>query len=173
MPRKNRQTWNPLQRSNQSADGFRNYLGKGQYTRSSRGAAAGSSKAQLLTLTAPEMTLLVGGMRVLKRQCWPDPRSRCFHYATWKLLTNDYLREPARHEHRRGSPSSTSDAEQFEGHDHEKPASRSGLALPSRPCLRLERSTSRSWLKSTEADDSPRRNSCDDFVAAWGKVMNS
>jgi catalase-peroxidase len=44
------------------ADGFRNYL-KGEYSVS--GEALLVDKAQLLTLTAPEMTVLVGGMRVL------------------------------------------------------------------------------------------------------------
>ena len=45
-----------------TADGFRNYLGQG-HDRRGGGAAGGS--VQLLTLTAPEMTVLVGGMRVL------------------------------------------------------------------------------------------------------------
>jgi catalase-peroxidase len=44
------------------ADGFRNYL-KGQYTVSAEELLV--DRAQLLTLTAPEMTVLVGGMRVL------------------------------------------------------------------------------------------------------------
>ena len=45
-----------------TADGFRNYLGKGL-----EGSAAELllDRAQLLTLTAPEMTVLIGGMRVL------------------------------------------------------------------------------------------------------------
>ncbi len=45
------------------ADGFRNYL-KGKYTVPAEALLI--DKAQLLTLTAPEMTVLVGGMRVLK-----------------------------------------------------------------------------------------------------------
>jgi catalase-peroxidase len=45
-----------------AADGFRNYL-KTKYSRIGRGTAGRS--AQLLTLTAPEMTVLIGGMRVL------------------------------------------------------------------------------------------------------------
>ena len=44
------------------ADGFRNYL-KGKYTVPAEALLI--DKAQLLTLTAPEMTVLVGGMRVL------------------------------------------------------------------------------------------------------------
>ncbi len=45
------------------ADGFRNYL-KGKYTIPAETLLV--DKAQLLTLTAPEMTVLVGGLRVLK-----------------------------------------------------------------------------------------------------------
>ena len=45
------------------ADGFRNYL-KGKYSVSAETLLV--DKAQLLTLTAPEMTVLVGGLRVLK-----------------------------------------------------------------------------------------------------------
>jgi catalase-peroxidase len=45
------------------ADGFRNYL-KGKYTVSAESLLI--DKAQLLTLTAPEMTVLIGGLRVLK-----------------------------------------------------------------------------------------------------------
>ena len=44
------------------ADGFRNYL-KGRYTDPAEALLI--DKAQLLTLTAPEMTVLVGGLRVL------------------------------------------------------------------------------------------------------------
>jgi catalase-peroxidase len=44
------------------ADGFRNYLGKGHEGHSSEMLL---DKAQLLTLTAPEMTVLIGGMRML------------------------------------------------------------------------------------------------------------
>ena len=45
-----------------TADGFRNYLGKGHTLPAE---ALMVDRAQLLTLSAPEMTVLVGGMRVL------------------------------------------------------------------------------------------------------------
>ncbi|MFZ2223052.1 MAG: peroxidase family protein, partial [Candidatus Deferrimicrobium sp.] len=51
------------------ADGFRNYL-KGQYTVSAETLLL--DKAQLLTLTAPEMTVLIGGMRVLNTNFGPS-----------------------------------------------------------------------------------------------------
>ena len=46
-----------------TADGFRNYLGVG-HQRSAEELLV--DRAHMLTLTAPEMTVLVGGMRVLK-----------------------------------------------------------------------------------------------------------
>ncbi len=45
------------------ADGFRNYIRKGH--EGVGGGAAGGSRRNLLTLTAPEMTVLIGGMRAL------------------------------------------------------------------------------------------------------------
>jgi catalase-peroxidase len=68
------------------ADGFRNYLG---------GRAAASSeellvdKAQLLTLTAPEMTALVGGMRVLNTNFDGSPHG--VFTKTPEALTNDFF----------------------------------------------------------------------------------
>jgi catalase-peroxidase len=62
------------------ADGFRNYL-KGRYSVSPEEQLV--DRAQLLTLTAPEMTVLVGGMRVLdtnagqsRTACSPRGRGR-------------------------------------------------------------------------------------------------
>ena len=52
------------------ADGFRNYLKK-QYAVSAEELLV--DKAQLLTLTAPEMTVLIGGLRALERERRPDP----------------------------------------------------------------------------------------------------
>ena len=50
------------------ADGFRNYL-KGRYTVPAEALLI--DKAQLLTLTAPEMTVLIGGLRVLGHERRP------------------------------------------------------------------------------------------------------
>ncbi len=83
---------NPLPCLSRSADGFRNYL-KTNYTVSPEELLV--DKAQLLTLTAPEMTVLVGGMRVLganhgqsKHGVFTDRPG---------TLTNDFLRQPARY----------------------------------------------------------------------------
>jgi catalase-peroxidase len=55
------------------ADGFRNYL-KGRYTLPAEALLV--DKAQLLTLTAPEMTVLLGGLRVLNANSG-KPRMGC------------------------------------------------------------------------------------------------
>ena len=57
-----------------AADGFRNYLAKG-VDRPAEELLL--DRAQLLTLTAPEMTVLVGGMRVLERKCRASPNTGC------------------------------------------------------------------------------------------------
>ncbi len=76
------------------ADGFRNYL-KGKYTVPAEALLV--DKAQLLTLTAPEMTVLVGGMRVLKTN-FGRRAARRLHQATGGA-DQRLLREPARHGH--------------------------------------------------------------------------
>ena len=55
------------------ADGFRNYL-KAKYTVSAEELLV--DRAQLLTLTAPEMTVLVGGLRVLGANVGQSPARR-------------------------------------------------------------------------------------------------
>ena len=78
-----------------AADGFRNYV-KGRY--SVPAEALLIDKAQLLTLTAPEMTVLVGGMRVLG--------ANAGQHETWRLhregrhAEQRLLRQLARHEDR-------------------------------------------------------------------------
>ena len=76
------------------ADGFRNYIRKGH-----EGSAAELlvDKANLLTLTAPEMTVLIGGLRALNANFGQS--------ATWRLhqaarnADQRFLRESSRHEH--------------------------------------------------------------------------
>lgn len=58
-----------------TADGFRNHLRK---RLEESAAELLVDKAQLMTLTAPEMTVLVGGMRAKLRAV----QARCFHQAT-------------------------------------------------------------------------------------------
>src|SRR6201984_2565619 len=68
------------------ADGFRNYL-KGRYTVPAEALLI--DKAQLLTLTAPEMTVLVGGMRVLKINAGGTQHGVFTKRPEW--LTNDFF----------------------------------------------------------------------------------
>src|SRR6478672_4846822 len=68
------------------ADGFRNYL-KGRYTIPAEALLI--DKAQLLTLTAPEMTVLVGGMRVLKTNIGGTQHG--VFTKKPEALTNDYF----------------------------------------------------------------------------------
>ena len=58
-----------------AADGFRNYVGSGQ-ARSAEELLI--DRAQFLTLTAPEMTVLVGGMRAFSAATSGSPRSASF-----------------------------------------------------------------------------------------------
>ncbi len=76
------------------ADGFRNYL-KGKYSVTAEELLV--DRAQLLTLTAPEMTVLVGGMRVLERHVRTVPARRLHRAA--RGAHQRLLREPARHGH--------------------------------------------------------------------------
>ena len=77
------------------ADGFRNYL-KGKYTVPAEALLI--DKAQLLTLTAPEMTVLIGGLRVLNANVG-QIQARRLHQAAGDA-DQRLLREPARHGHR-------------------------------------------------------------------------
>jgi len=70
-------------------------LPQGQYAVSAEALLV--DRAQLLTLTAPEMTVLIGGMRVLKHQLRTDPAWRLYQEAG--SADQRLLREPARHGH--------------------------------------------------------------------------
>ena len=80
-----------------TADGFRNYLGKGGELPAEFRLI---DRANLLTLSAPEMTVLVGGLRVLGANS-VTPSTVCSPTAPGGL-TNDF-RQPARHGHRVGA----------------------------------------------------------------------
>ena len=76
------------------ADGFRNYL-KGPATVPAEHLLV--DKAQLLTLTAPEMTVLVGGLRVLGAN---DGSRSTASSPSGRSADQRLLRQPARHGHR-------------------------------------------------------------------------
>ncbi len=145
------------------ADGFRNYL-KGKYTVSAEEMLV--DKAQLLTLTAPEMTVLVGGLRVLGAN-----HGQSNHGVFTKrpeTLTNDFFInlldmgtewKPA------------ADAEGvYEGSDRAsgKPkwtGTRVDLVFGSNSQLRA--------LAEVYGQSDAKEKFVRDFVAAWTKVMNA
>jgi len=144
------------------ADGFRNYAGKippqlAEHTLVDR--------ASLLTLTAPEMTVLVGGMRVLKTNY--DQSSLGVLTDRPETLTNDFFVNLLD----MGTAwQATSEAEDtFEGRDRgtgelKWTGSRFDLIFGSNSQLRA--------IAEVYASDDARRKFADDFAAAWGKVMN-
>ena len=144
------------------ADGFRNYL-KCQYTVSSEALLI--DKAQLLTLTAPEMTVLLGGMRVLKTNAGatqhgvftkrPESLSNDFFV---NLLDMSTEWKPV-----------SRDADVFEGRDRKTgelkwTGTRVDLVLGSNSELRA--------VSEVYGSSDAEAKFVHDFVAAWNKVMN-
>jgi len=76
------------------ADGFRNHQ-KGRYAGSVEQLLV--DRAQLLTLTAPEMTVLVGGLGVLNTNLGQSEHG--VFTKRPEAATNDFFNEPARHWH--------------------------------------------------------------------------
>jgi catalase-peroxidase len=144
------------------ADGFRNYL-KGKYTVPAEALLI--DKAQLLTLTAPEMTVLVGGMRVLNTNAG-QVRHGVFTKRT-EALTNDFFVNLLDMDTEWKSVSK--DAELFEGRDRKTGAvkwtgTRADLVFGSNSILRA--------LAEVYASADAGKKFVHDFVAAWNKVMN-
>ena len=144
------------------ADGFRNYT-KTQYTVPTEELLV--DKAQLLTLTAPEMTVLVGGMRVLNTN-YDDSKKGVFTSQPEKL-TNDFFVNLLSMD---VSWSATSDTKEvFEGKDRKTnevkwTATRADLIFGSNSELRA--------LAEVYASNDAKEKFVKDFVAAWTKVMN-
>jgi catalase-peroxidase len=144
------------------ADGFRNYL-KRRYSVPAEALLV--DKAQLLTLTAPEMTVLVGGMRALNTNAG-QVRHGVFTRRP-EALTNDFfvnLLDMST----QWTPVSQ-DAEVFEGRDRKTgeqkwTATRVDLVFGSNSQLRA--------LAEVYASSDAQKKFVDDFVAAWNKVMN-
>jgi catalase-peroxidase len=144
------------------ADGFRNYL-KTQYTVSTEELLV--DKAQLLTLTAPEMTVLVGGMRVLNANY--DNSTTGVFTARPGTLTNDFFVNLLDMSTEWNATSETKEI--FEGRDRKTgavrwTASRADLIFGSNSELRA--------LAEVYASEDAKEKFVKDFVAAWVKVMN-
>ena len=144
------------------ADGFRNYQ-KAAFTVSAEEMLV--DKAQLLTLSAPEMTVLVGGLRVLGAN-FGGSQHGVFTKQAGKL-TNDFfvnLTDMGVVWH----PTSEA-AETFNAHDRKTgevkwSSTRVDLVFGSNSQLRA--------LAEVYAQDDNKEKFVRDFVAAWNKVMN-
>ena len=144
------------------ADGFRNYLGKGSRLPSEYLLI---DRANLLTLTAPEMTVLVGGLRVLGAN-WDGSKLGVFT-ATPGSLTNDFFVNLL--DMGTTWQATSGDASTFEGRDAATgevkwTGSRADLVFGSNSELRA--------LAEVYASDDAKEKFVSDFVAAWDKVMN-
>jgi len=145
-----------------AADGFRNYL-KTEYTVSAEALLV--DKAQLLTLTAPEMTVLVGGMRVLNANVGQS-RHGVFTKRPG-TLTNDFFVNLLDMGTEWKAASESGDL--FEGRDRgtgevKWTGTRVDLIFGSNSQLRA--------LAEVYACDDAQEAFVRDFVAAWNKVMN-
>ena len=144
------------------ADGFRNYS-QAQYAAKSETLLI--DKAQLLTLTAPEMTVLIGGMRVLDTNFDHSQHGVFTHKPG--VLTNDFFINLL---DMSITWSATSDAkENFEGRDRSTGAlkwtgTRADLIFGSNSELRA--------LAEVYASEDAKEKFVKDFVSAWVKVMN-
>jgi catalase-peroxidase len=144
------------------ADGFRNYL-KGRYTVPSEALLI--DKAQLLTLTAPEMTVLIGGMRVLNTNA--DKSKNGVFTKKPESLTNDFFVNLL--DMSTEWKATSKDAEVFEGRDRKTgeqkwTGTRVDLVFGSNAQLRA--------LAEVYGSSDAKKKFVHDFVAAWNKVMN-
>ena len=145
-----------------SADGFRNYLGPGHKLPAEHLLI---ERALMLSLSAPEMTVLVGGMRALNA----NARQSSLGVFTRRpeTLTNDFFVNLLDMD-TEWRPTSES-AEAFEGRDrrtgeHRWTGSRVDLVFGSNSELRA--------LAEVYACDDAKEKFVRDFAAAWDKVMN-
>ena len=145
-----------------TADGFRNYLAKGHQLPAEHLLI---DRANLLTLTAPEMTVLVGGLRVLNANV---QQSELGVFTTRpESLTNDFFVNLLDLGTTWQATSETE--ESFEGRDLATgelkwTGSRVDLVFGSNSQLRA--------LAEVYASDDAQQKFVADFVAAWNKVMN-
>jgi len=145
-----------------TADGFRNYL-KTQYVVSAEDLLV--DRAQLLTLTAPEMTVLIGGLRVLNANV--GQAAHGVFTARPETLTNDFFVNLL--DMRTAWKPSVEDSNLFEGRDRKTgelrwTGTRVDLIFGSNSQLRA--------LAEVYACADAQEKFLTDFVAAWNKVMN-
>jgi len=145
-----------------SADGFRNYLRAGEKLPAEQRLL---DRAYLLTLSAPEMTVLVGGLRALNAN---QGHSECGVFTDrTDTLTNDFFVNLL--DMRTEWKASASSENVFEGRERETgelrwTATAVDLVFGSNSQLRA--------LAEVYACDDSKEKFVRDFVAAWDKVMN-
>jgi catalase-peroxidase len=144
------------------ADGFRNYL-KTKYAVSAEELLV--DRAQLLTLTAPEMTVLVGGLRVLNANF--DQSQHGVFTKRSEMLTNDFFVNLL--DMSTTWKATSEDEDVFEGYDRATgklkwTGTRVDLIFGSNSQLRA--------LAEVYACQDSQEKFLHDFVAAWNKVMN-
>ncbi len=144
------------------ADGFRNYLGNGH------GRAAEAllvDRAQLLTLTAPETTVLVGGLRVLNANVGQSERGVFTRRP--EMLTNDFLVNLL--DMNTTWQASSASEHVFEGRDRGTGEPKwTGTAVD----LVFGSNSQLRAIAEVYACDDAQPAFARDFVAAWNKVMN-
>lgn len=144
------------------ADGFRNYM-KADFTVSAEEMLV--DKAQLLTLTVPEMTVIVGGMRVLDTNF--DHSKNGVFTATPGVLTNDFFVNLLDFSTTWKAVSTNDDV--FEGRNRKTGelkwmGTRVDLIFGSNSELRA--------IAEVYGSTDSKEKFVNDFVAAWNKVMN-
>jgi catalase-peroxidase len=145
-----------------AADGFRNYQKAGNALRPEESLV---DKAQLLTLTAPEMTVLIGGMRVLNANIGKSPHGVFTKHP--ETLTNDFFVNLL--DMKTAWKASDEDDNVFEGRDRETgelkwTGTRVDLIFGSNSQLRA--------LAEVYASEDSTKKFIRDFIMAWIKVMN-
>ncbi|TRO52619.1 catalase/peroxidase HPI, partial [Candidatus Bathyarchaeota archaeon] len=144
------------------ADGFRNYL-KSKYSVPAEELLV--DRAQLLTLTAPEMTVLIGGLRVLNAN-FGQSHNGVFTKKP-ENLTNDFFVNLL--DLNTVWKATSEDEELFEGYDRKTnklkwTGTRVDLIFGSNSQLRA--------LAEVYGSDDAKKKFVHDFVSAWNKVMN-
>ncbi|MBB4219636.1 catalase/peroxidase HPI [Variovorax guangxiensis] len=145
------------------ADGFRNYLRKGANPAATADLLL--DKAQLLRLSAPEMTVLVGGLRVLNGNFGQSPNG--VFTKRPETLSNDFFVNLL--DMRTGWKKSAADANVLEGRDRTSgeakwTATTADLVFGSNSQLRA--------LSEVYGSSDAQQVFVRDFVAAWAKVMD-
>jgi len=145
-----------------AADGFRNYL-KSKFTVSTEELLV--DKAQLLSLTAPEMTVLIGGMRVLDTNF--DNSKHGVFTSKPEVLSNDFFVNLL--DMSTVWTPKSEDREEFDGRDRKTgkikwTATRADLIFGSNSELRA--------IAEVYGSKDSQEKFIQDFVSAWTKVMN-